>query len=70
MANIPKIDEYYKKNDTTYLIIRSYKPDKYDIENFQAKRKYHIYIGNDIWGYRFYGRYYKLSDARQAVLDY
>ena len=41
MANIPKVNEYYKKSDTTKLIIRSFKPDKYDIMYFQAKRKYH-----------------------------
>lgn len=70
MANIPKVNEYYKKSDTTYLIIRSFKPDKYDIIYFKAKRKYHIYEGNEVWGYRFYKRYYKLSDARKAVLAY
>lgn len=70
MQNIPKVGEYYKKSDKTYLIIRSYEPDEYDIKYYNAKRRYMIYAGNETWGYQFYKRCYSLSEARKAVLEY
>ena len=70
MSKAPKIDVYYRKDDHNYIVIRSFKADKYDREYYNAKRKYILYTGNEIWGFTFYTRRYSLSEARKAVRNY
>ena len=71
LKELPKVGKPYKKNDNTFLTISSYKADDYDKKYYNAKNRcYYVHFGNDICGWHFVGRYFKLSKAREAVLNF
>lgn len=71
MAKVKVNVPYVPKKDWNgeYLIISSYKPDRFEVENYNAKRKYivHAVYGT---GSEFLGRFFNLHKARETVLMY